>query len=152
MNLVLCFFISVILLWVMQAQNPEAPILTSAAVLYSFVASFVAGYTWGDLVPAFGWGLKLARALRLDKNRLAAHIVLSVTLGVCMGIGIAFICSFINFFDIEGWAGVMAFFTAMLPYIVGSAIVLVIIFLIPVQAAAKAISGFDPARAPHSQA
>ncbi|MDR0433811.1 MAG: hypothetical protein LBH21_01950 [Gracilibacteraceae bacterium] len=148
MNLVLCFFISVILLWVIQGQNPGAPILTPAAVLLSFVTSFVVGYTWSDLVPAFAWGLKLARALRLEKSRLGTHIVLSATLGVCMGLGIDFLCSFINNFGAQGWAGVIAFFASMAPYIVGSAIVLVLIFLIPVQAAAKAISGFDPAQAP----
>ncbi|MDR1603449.1 MAG: hypothetical protein LBS10_01485 [Gracilibacteraceae bacterium] len=151
MNLVLCFFISVIMLWVIQSQNPDAPILTPAAVLLSFVTSFVVGYTWADLVPAFNWGLKIAQATGLIKSKIATHIVLSITLGVVMGVGIAFLCSFITNFGTQGWAGVMAFFTAMLPYILGSAIILVVIFLIPIQAAAKAISGFDPAAAQSPQ-
>ncbi|HWQ76622.1 MAG TPA: hypothetical protein VN441_15045 [Syntrophomonas sp.] len=143
MNVVLCLGISLYVLIFMQSQHPGAPILTPPALLQAFVSSFVVGYTMGDIIPAFTWGGKLVAALRV-KNRLAAHFIVSIVLGVCYATSIFLVVSFINNYLTQGMAGVLGFFISLILQIILLAIILVLVFLLPVQRLAKAVSGFDP--------
>ncbi|MDR1070450.1 MAG: hypothetical protein LBL37_06700 [Gracilibacteraceae bacterium] len=120
-------------------------VLTPPAYLQMFISSFVVAYTLADLIPAFSWGASLLGALRV-RNKLWAHIILSIELGLVYAVSILFVCSFINNFLTAGMAGVIGFFLSFIPLILPLAMALVVILLIPLRKMAVGISGFDPTR------
>ncbi|MDR1320395.1 MAG: hypothetical protein LBK56_03070 [Gracilibacteraceae bacterium] len=147
MNTALCLAISFLILSVMQRQPgmEDIQVLTPAAYLQTFISSFVVAYTLADIIPAFSWGAALLGALRV-RNKLWAHIILSIELGLVYAVSILFVCSFINNFLTSGMAGVIGFFLSFIPLILPLAMVLVVILLVPLRKMAVGISGFDPIR------
>jgi hypothetical protein len=146
MNVVICLGLSIYVLMMLQGR-PEfvgVPVFTPIALVQSFVASFAVGYTCGDLIPAFSWGQKLTVVLRM-RNKVGAYIIENIVLGFCFAITITFVISFINNIVSQGMAGVLGFFVAYVPGIIVVAIVLIMLFRIPLSKLATTISGFDPA-------
>jgi hypothetical protein len=142
MNVVMCLGLSIYVLMMLQGQPEFAgvPVFTPIALVQSFVASFVVGYTCGDLLPAFSWGQKLTVVLRM-RNRVGAYIIENIVLGFCFAIAISFINNIVS----QGMAGVFGFFVAYVPGNIVTAIVLIMVFRIPLSKLATTISGFDPA-------
>jgi hypothetical protein len=146
MNVVMCLGLSIYVLMMLQ-DRPEfagVPVFTPIALVQSFVASLVVGYTCGDLIPVFNWGQKLTAVLGI-KNRVGVYIIENIVLGFCFATAITFVLSFINNIVSQGMAGVFGFFVTYVPGIIVTAIILIMVFRIPLSKLAATISGFDPA-------
>lgn len=144
MNIVLGVIVSIAVLLYMGTMAPVP--LTANAIIGSAVSSFAIGFTVGTLLPIMDWAFAIIHALRV-KNAFVQHLVISATLGLVMGFFITCGNAIISQLTAGGWAAVGGFIANFLGFILVCAIVLVIVFLKPVQMLASAISGFDPAKA-----
>ena len=75
------------------------------------------------------------------------YLIIACTLGACMGVCITCGNAIISQIGMGGWPAVGGFIANFIGFIVLCAVVLVIVFLKPVQIMAAKISGFDPAAA-----
>ncbi len=146
MNISLGVLITVCFDFTLQAMI-GVQFVTPALVAGTVISSFCVGFTAGTLVPAMPWGMKLAGLLKVKPGGLGMHVCCSVMLGLCMGVCITIGNFLIADLGTSGLAGALSDIAVGLPIIVAYAIVLVLIFLKPVQALAAKISGFDPAKA-----
>lgn len=146
MTIIICFTVSLYLMYRVQ-QLGIAPVYHPINVLQATIVSCFVSYAVAELVPAADWAGKLIAALHI-KNRVVAHLIMSFILGTCFAFLILFICAIINNIVAVGIGGAWSFF--IFHFLRGVwAIVfgLVLVFLIPVQAFAVKVSGFDPTAA-----
>lgn len=148
MNIVMCAILSFYVLRTVQniPGNEAIPILTPIGFLVSFIESFAVGMFIGDVIPAYGWGLKLAGALKA--KGIASHFVSVAVLCFTMITLISFICTFNANVQTAGMAGVWASWIMVYPVLLGAGYVAQLISLPLAQKAATAISGFDPSELP----
>ncbi len=144
MNIILGALISCIVLWYMGTLMPVP--FTAEGVIGSTVSSFFVGFCVGTLLPIMDWAFAIGRALHV-KSGAIQYVICSATLGICMGVCICVGNAIISQISMGGWGAVGAFIAGYLWLIVISAIVLVLVFLKPVQKLAEKISGFNPAQA-----
>ena len=142
MNIILGLCMSLIML-----NAAGAPMLPEL-IIEAWFASFCVGYAFGDVIPVASWGPALCGALKI-RAHAAFYIINSIILGLYFGTIILFGNMLINNLPTAGWGAVFGGFVAFWPLVAVSAIILVLIFLWLAQLIAKAVSGFDPAAAPH---
>ena len=140
MNILLGLLISIAVLLYMGTFMPVP--LTAEAVIGSTVSSF----SVGTLLPIMDWAFAIIGALKV-KNGFVQYLIIACTLGVCMGVCITCGNAIISQIGMGGWPAVGGFIANFIGFIVLCAVVLVIVFLKPVQIMAAKISGFDPAAA-----
>lgn len=144
MNILLGLLISIAVLLYMGTFMPVP--LTAEAVIGSTVSSFFVGFTVGTLLPIMDWAFAIIGALKV-KNGFVQYLIIACTLGACMGVCITCGNAIISQISMGGWPAVGGFIANFIGFIVLCAVVLVIVFLKPVQIMAAKISGFDPAAA-----
>ena len=145
MNLLLGFLVSAAV-QLFAAGAIDGPSLASATLM-----SLVVGFMLGTLAPIMGWGYALAGKMNLKPGSVGEYIVVALTLGICMGVGICCGCSLINNIPL-GAGAVLGFITGFCPFICCVACVCVLIFLKPVMTLGIKASGFNPAAAPQEAA
>ncbi len=145
MNILLGLVISIAVLIYMGTILPVP--FSVDAVIGSTVSSFFVGFTVGTLLPIMDWAFAIIKAFKV-KSSFIQYLITAVTLGVCMGGCITCGNAIISQIGIGGWAAVGGFIAGFLWFIVLCAIVLVVLFLKPVQIIASKVTGFDPAAMP----
>lgn len=141
MNLVLGAFISLILFYVAGIPIAPEPFITSLFL------SFVIGYTAGDLGPVTGWSMGLINILHI-KNAFVKYFITAIVFGLFFGTIILFGNSLVTNLSSGGWMAVFDFFLSYIGIVIGSAIVLILVFLKLIQKVAAIICGFNPRKAP----
>lgn len=138
MNVLLGVGIGLIVLGIQGAITP-------LALFNSLLCSFVSGFTIGSLIPCMTWAQAIARVLHA--KGAVSYVITAAFLGAFMGLFIGLVSGYISV-SAMGFGAVLGFYSMFLPVIIGSAAVLVVIFLAPMQKIAASISGFDPTSAP----
>ena len=147
MNVLLCAALNYYVLWYnQQLLGPDVPVLTLFGWFVSFVQSMFVGITFGDLVPGFAWGHKVAAALGV-KNPTAAYVIACCVHALVLVSLISFICTWLASVQTAGMAGVIAGWNAIWPMAVLLGAIILILFMNPVMKMASKASGFDPTAA-----
>lgn len=148
MNILMCALLATYVLFTVQnlPGNEGLPILTPLSWFVSFIDSFFIGMFIGDWIPAHGWGMKLAAALKI-KNRVGQHLISVAILCFCMVTCVSFLATYISNIQTAGWDGVIASWLMVYPALLGLGYVLQVLTLPLAFKIAAAISGFDPAKA-----
>ena len=144
MNLVICVGMATLILAIVQAQVPEAPIFTPIAWLCMLLESFAFGFTVITLLPVSNWANAVASKV---EGKIGSYVVQAIVFDIAMTTVMSLLISLVDNIQTHGLEGTFASWLGVFPYALIVAFFIILVFMAPSQALAAKLSGFDPRKA-----